>query len=105
LANAFGSPNFTDPIYFDLAKRLGLGEHFFDGNIDAAWNHQLGPSGLTVQQLRAYPIGAQVEARTRYQKYAELDRKTGQPRGFHTPTPGFVPRSIQSSSHWEGSGT
>jgi anaerobic selenocysteine-containing dehydrogenase len=36
-------------IIFDLAKRLGIGEHFFDGDIEAAFNHQLAPSGLTVR--------------------------------------------------------
>ena len=28
-------------IVFALATRLGLGEHFWDGDIDAAWRHQL----------------------------------------------------------------
>jgi len=63
-----------------------VGHHFFDGNIEAAWNYQLAPSGLTVQQLRAHPVGLPVAARTRYQKYAEIDAKTGQPWGFRTPT-------------------
>ena len=31
-------------------------------------------------------MGRQVEARTRYQKHAEVDPKSGQPRGFRTPT-------------------
>jgi anaerobic selenocysteine-containing dehydrogenase len=61
-------------------------EHFFDGNIEAAFNHQLAPSGLTVQQLREHPMGMRFEAQTRYQKYAELDPQTGQPQGFRTPT-------------------
>lgn len=73
-------------IIFDLAKRLGVGEHFFGGDIEAAFNHQLAPSGLTVQQLRAHPMGMRFAAQTRYQKYAELDPQTGHPRGFRTPT-------------------
>jgi anaerobic selenocysteine-containing dehydrogenase len=73
-------------IVFDLASRLGLGEHFFGGDRDAAFDYQLVPAGLTVQQLRAQPAGIRVEARTRYQKYAETDARTGQPRGFETPT-------------------
>ena len=44
-------------IIFDLAKRLGLSEQFFDGDIDAALNYQLAPSGFSTQQLRANPIG------------------------------------------------
>lgn len=73
-------------VIFDLAKRLGLGEHFFDGDIDAAYDYQLAPSGLTVQQLRKNRMGMRVEANTRYRKYAEVDAQTGRPRGFHTPT-------------------
>ena len=73
-------------ILFDLAQRLGLGAHFFDGDIEAAFNQQLAPSGLTVQQLRAHPLGMRVKIPTRYQKYAEIEARTGQPRGFPTPT-------------------
>jgi len=73
-------------ILYDLATRLGLGAHFFHGDLEAAFNYQLAPAGVTVQQLRTHPIGMRVEARTRYQKYAERDTPTGQPRGFPTPT-------------------
>jgi anaerobic selenocysteine-containing dehydrogenase len=73
-------------IIFDLAGRLGLGEHFFNGDIDAAVNFQLAPSGLTVQQLREHPIGIRVPTRSHYRKYAEIDPLTGRPRGFDTPT-------------------
>jgi len=31
-------------------------------------------------------MGVRVDARTRYQKYAEIDAQTGRPRGFATPT-------------------
>ena len=73
-------------ILFDLATRLGVGEHFFGGDIEAAFNYQLAPSGLTVQQLRAQPMGLRVAAQTRYQKYDAIDPQTGQPQGFQTPT-------------------
>jgi len=73
-------------IIFDLAKRLGLGKHFFDGDIAAAFNAQLAPAGLTVQQLRAHPVGMRVEAQTHYEKYARIDPQTGQPQGFRTPS-------------------
>ena len=46
----------TDFI-FDLAKRLGLGGHFWNGDVDAAYRQQLGPSGVTLEQLRAEPAG------------------------------------------------
>jgi anaerobic selenocysteine-containing dehydrogenase len=73
-------------VIFDLAKRLGVGDHFFDGDIEAAFNYHLAPSGLTAQQLRAHRVGLRVAAQTRYRKYAEIDAQTGQPRGFRTPT-------------------
>src|SRR5258707_14017812 len=46
----------TDFI-FGLAARLGLGEHFWNGDIDAGYRHQLGPSGLTLEQIRSEPAG------------------------------------------------
>jgi anaerobic selenocysteine-containing dehydrogenase len=73
-------------IIFDLATLLGLGEHFFEGDVEAAWDYELAPSGLTVQQLRQHPMGLRARGETRFQKYAERDTTTGQPRGFPTPT-------------------
>jgi len=73
-------------IIFDLAGRLGLGDHFFGGDIESAFDYQLAPSGLTVRQLREHPIGVRAAGQTRYQKYVETDPETGQPRGFATPT-------------------
>src|SRR5271166_614568 len=72
-------------ILFDLAQRLGLGTHFCHGDIEAAFNEQLAPSGLTVQQLRAHPLGMRVEIPTRYQKYAEIEAQTGQAPGLLDP--------------------
>ena len=72
-------------IIFDLAKRLDLTEHFFDGNIEAALAYQLAPSGLTTEQLRANPVGMRASVTTRHRKYAEIDTVTGQAKGFqHT---------------------
>ena len=71
-------------IVFDLACRLGLGAHFWDGDIEAAYRHQLGPSGVSLEALREQPGGVRVPLQTRYRKYAE--QKDGVPRGFATPT-------------------
>jgi anaerobic selenocysteine-containing dehydrogenase len=71
-------------IVFELARRLGLGRHFWDGDIDAAYRHQLEPSGLTLDRLRAAPGGIRAAQTTRYRKYAET--AAGVPRGFNTPT-------------------
>jgi anaerobic selenocysteine-containing dehydrogenase len=73
-------------IIFDLARRLGLNEKFFGGDIDAGYNHHLAPSGIKVEQLRANRIGLRASVKTAYRKYAEKDPRTGEPRGFHTPT-------------------
>lgn len=71
-------------IVFDLACRLGLGEHFWNGDIDAAYRYQLEPSGLTLEQLRASPGGVEADVATRYRKFEELI--DGRPRGFATPS-------------------
>lgn len=44
-------------IVFDLAKRMGVGEHFWDGDVEAGWNAELAPTGLTVEGLRDAPGG------------------------------------------------
>lgn len=74
----------TDFI-FDLAARLGLGEHFWNGDIDAAYREQLAPSGLTLEQLRAQPAGLRTSLTTRHLKHAAPDAQ-GNPRGFPTPS-------------------
>jgi anaerobic selenocysteine-containing dehydrogenase len=65
-------------IVLGLAARLGLGDRFWDGDVDAAYRAQLAPSGITLEQLRATPGGLDVTLRTRHRKYAES--------GFATPS-------------------
>jgi anaerobic selenocysteine-containing dehydrogenase len=65
-------------IVFALAKRLGLGHHFWDGDVDAAYRHQLEPSGVSLERLRAEPAGVRVPLVTRHRKYEAT--------GFRTPT-------------------
>ncbi len=72
-------------IVFDLARRLGLGSQFWDGDIDAAYREQLAPTGVTLEQLRAAPGGVQLALQPRYAKHAEQDGKGGL-RGFATPS-------------------
>src|SRR5204863_6442633 len=72
-------------IIFDLAGRLGLGEQFWNGDIDAAYRHQLAPIGITLEQLRAAPGGVRVPLQTRHAKHAETDAN-GIVRGFATPS-------------------
>jgi anaerobic selenocysteine-containing dehydrogenase len=72
-------------IVFDLATRLGLAAAFWHGDIEAAYRHQLAPTGVTLEQLRATPGGVRVPLQTRYTKHAEPDAN-GAPRGFATPS-------------------
>jgi anaerobic selenocysteine-containing dehydrogenase len=65
-------------IIFGLATRLGLGDHFSNGDIDAAFRHQLAPSGISLDDLRAHPEGLRVPLTTRYRKYVDS--------GFATPS-------------------
>jgi anaerobic selenocysteine-containing dehydrogenase len=69
-------------IIFAMAERLGLSEHFFGGDVDAAWRYHLEPSGVTLEQLRARPAGVRVSLTTRYRKYADV--VDGRARGFAT---------------------
>jgi len=70
---------------FDLAMRLGLGEHFWHGDVEAAYRHQLGLSGVSLEQLRAEPAGMRVPLTIRHAKHADIDPQ-GNARGFATPS-------------------
>ncbi|MFP5318008.1 MAG: molybdopterin-dependent oxidoreductase [Acidimicrobiia bacterium] len=72
-------------VIFDLATRLGLGQQFFDGSVEAGWAHQLAPSGVTLERLRANPGGVRLPLQTRHRKYAAAG-DDGVPAGFATPT-------------------
>ena len=78
LAHARGEVRSDLQIVFALAVRLGLGDQFFGGDIEAAWRHQLAPSGITLEQLREHPEGVRLPLQTKHRKYLD--------RGFRTPT-------------------
>jgi anaerobic selenocysteine-containing dehydrogenase len=80
-----GTARSDTEIVFELATRLGLGAEFWNGDIEAAYRHQLAPTGITLEQLRAAPGGVRVPLSTRYAKHAECDAN-GTPRGFATPS-------------------
>jgi anaerobic selenocysteine-containing dehydrogenase len=73
-------------VIFDLACRLGFGEHFFGGDVEAGWRHLLEPSAITLEDLRAHPVGVKAAVATHHRKYAAIDPQTGRPRGFATPS-------------------
>ena len=65
-------------IVFDLAVRLGLGNHFWHGDVAAAPDYHLAPSGLSLDALRSNPRGVRVPLKTSYQKFRDA--------GFSTPS-------------------
>lgn len=71
-------------IVFDLASRLGLGAHFWNGEIEAGYRYRLGPSGVSLETLQEHPGGVRVSQPPHYRKFA--DDVSGVPRGFKTPT-------------------
>ena len=58
-------------IIFDLAGRMGFDEQFWHGDREAALDHMLEPSGVTVAQLKDHPGGLSMPRETRYRKYLE----------------------------------
>jgi anaerobic selenocysteine-containing dehydrogenase len=70
-------------IVFQLAERLGLAERFWHGDIEAAYEHELAPSGISLAALKNSPGGITVPIPARYQKHAETN-ETGKFRGFAT---------------------
>jgi anaerobic selenocysteine-containing dehydrogenase len=74
-------------IVFALAGRLGLADQFWGGDVAAAYDYVLQPSGLTWDALAEYPYGTSIPRRPRADcSYAEPDPATGEPKGFPTPT-------------------
>ena len=71
-------------IIFELAKRLGFGGDFWDGDVEAAYEHELATTGLTLNQVKASGGGITLSAPLRYRKYSAPSEK-GVPRGFNTP--------------------
>lgn len=72
-------------IVFGIAKHLGLDDAFFGGEIERAWAHQLAPSGLTVDELRAAPGGVRIPLSSEYRKFA-AGSPQGPATGFPTPS-------------------
>lgn len=71
-------------IVLDLAVRLGMGDAFFGGSIEAGWNHILAPLGLDVAELRRHPEGI-YRPLVQYEKNYSLQTPDGV-RGFRTET-------------------
>ncbi len=81
---ARGESRSDTEIAFALAERLGLGNLFWNGDIEAAYRHLLAPSGLDPTTLRNSPGGIGLPLQTQYRKYARTDANG--PQGFQTPS-------------------
>jgi len=86
-------PRIVSPLYetrsdmemiFDLAVHLGLGDQFWNGDIEAAFNAQLKPLDLDLDTLKNYPGGISVDMPMAYRKFSQTDENTGAPKGFST---------------------
>lgn len=72
-------------IIFELAKRMGFAEQFFNGDIEAGYAYELQPSGISLDQLKKADGGISLPAEPTYEKHAKKN-KEGAPRGFATPS-------------------
>jgi anaerobic selenocysteine-containing dehydrogenase len=76
---SLGESRSDEWIVFQLACRLGLGEHFWGGDIEAAYRHRLEPSGVSLEMLRDHPEGIRVPLEMSYRKHIANG-------GFSTPS-------------------
>jgi anaerobic selenocysteine-containing dehydrogenase len=74
-----GASRSDEWIVFQLASRLGLGKHFWNGDIEAAYRHRLEPSGVILEALHEHPEGIRVPLQMSYRKHVASG-------GFHTPS-------------------
>jgi anaerobic selenocysteine-containing dehydrogenase len=60
-------------FWIDLGVRMGYGKDFWNGSITECMNEQLSPYGVTLEELRAKPLGIALPARKpTYGKYAQV---------------------------------
>ena len=72
-------------IIFELAKRLGFSEQFWNADIEAGYAYELAPSGITLEQLKNSPGGISRPVEPSYEKHAKKTQD-GTLRGFATPS-------------------
>jgi anaerobic selenocysteine-containing dehydrogenase len=58
-------------IIFNLAKRLGFGDKFWQGDIEAGYAYELEPSGISLAELKANPGGISRAIEPTYEKHAK----------------------------------
>jgi anaerobic selenocysteine-containing dehydrogenase len=88
-------------IIFELAKRLGLSEQFWHGDVEAGYAYELQPSGITLEQLKNAPGGISLPVEPTYEKHAKkfpfhAPSTTGEKAGFSAS---MSHRNIDSAVH------
>ncbi|MEE9569522.1 MAG: molybdopterin-dependent oxidoreductase [Candidatus Binatia bacterium] len=74
-------------IIFELAKRLGYGDQFWDGDIKRALHYMLEPFKVGLDELEASRRGIRhAPPQRRFRQYAVKDERSGKPKGVATPT-------------------
>jgi anaerobic selenocysteine-containing dehydrogenase len=66
-------------IFSELAKRLGFGAEFWNGDFDKCLSHILEPSGITLEELRKHPEGIKYPVPPREPRHYKK-------AGFKTPS-------------------
>ena len=61
-------------FFLDLGVRAGYGKDFWNGDIAACQNDMLVPTGMTLEELRRYPVGKLRESPGGTRAYEKFDR-------------------------------
>jgi anaerobic selenocysteine-containing dehydrogenase len=85
-------------IIFELAKRLGFGEQFWNGDIEAGYAYELAPSGVSLVELKNSPGGISRPVQPTYEKHAKKN-KNGVLRGFTTLSKKVEIYSLKFATH------
>ena len=72
-------------IVFELAQRMGMAAQFWNGDIEAGYEYELAPAGISLEQLKSAPGGISRPLTHAYEKHANKT-KEGSMRGFATPS-------------------
>lgn len=73
-------------IIFELAESLGLSQHFWQGDMAAAFDDLVKNHQVSLDTLRQHPRGISIPLKMAYQTYQTLDPVRRGPRGFKTPS-------------------
>ncbi len=85
-------------IVFELAKRMGMAEQFWNGDIEAGYAYELAPAGISLQDLKNAPGGISRPLSPAYEKHAKQNQD-GILRGFSTPSKKVELYSLKFADH------